>query len=555
MYVWSTLTHHRDRYDVELHGTRVFSDTCYRQYIEKADLFLRELIGNDDCNVYMLCIDYFQSPSRVQLYKKLWKNLEYEYGWDLGLKGKEHVLQVNEGVYFYGVCAVEMSHLLDLINWAPYERPLRLVISNKDIQEIDLLLSQVKVADGELDFSPISNGNFFVLIEEVDTEITMEARSDAFHRLKGDERIDSERLRNLLSEAQKAFVGKAINKEAFAQLKEDAMYHWVFIEQLDNGWVIANIAAKDFPCYYYEIGKDSEREYKGTLAEFLQGDECMDMSRAYEEFIEEVARNEEVWTLGGQDGWVTLRGQDAEYSLVFWGTCKKAEKARDGVWEECRPESIHIDQLLGEMLDELVQDKLEISLYIDEQHSILMDPKELKSDLLYEQYEIEMENIDEPETVDEYKKVYVNEETCTVEQKKSMKIDYSEGIETIDEDHFFELYRAPKKKRYEAFVKMVCDYEGVYALKKDGEYAMLSMDEKEYVPFWPTREYAQYCAVDSWEGYEVECVNFEEWRQFFLIYLLRKDIHIAVFPTRASYLGVKPVQLLIDIEKEMSKYA
>ncbi|MGN5479472.1 DUF2750 domain-containing protein [Cupriavidus basilensis] len=65
------------------------------------------------------------------------------------------------------------------------------------------------------------------------------------------------------------------------------------------------------------------------------------------------------------------------------------------------------------------------------------------------------------------------------------------------------VFALPGPKRFEHFVKVVCDWEEVWGLFKDG-WALAAADDDGTIvfPVWPAKEYALHCAEREWLGYE-----------------------------------------------------
>ena len=65
----------------------------------------------------------------------------------------------------------------------------------------------------------------------------------------------------------------------------------------------------------------------------------------------------------------------------------------------------------------------------------------------------------------------------------------------INEKEFYSVLNLPANKRYEYFIKKVVDWGEVWGLYEDG-WAMTEDDNGNLlIPFWPKKEFAQYCSA------------------------------------------------------------
>lgn len=69
---------------------------------------------------------------------------------------------------------------------------------------------------------------------------------------------------------------------------------------------------------------------------------------------------------------------------------------------------------------------------------------------------------------------------------------------------FESMISQPANIRYEYFIKKVVDSEVVWGLYWDGWPVTEDNNGNKSLPFWPKKEFAEYCAVDEWEIYSSE---------------------------------------------------
>ena len=114
----------------------------------------------------------------------------------------------------------------------------------------------------------------------------------------------------------------------------------------------------------------------------------------------------------------------------------------------------------------------------------------------------------------------------------------------------------PSAKRYEYFVKSVADYEELWTLRKDNGFVLVAADdERELVPVWPHRRFAEICANENWEDAEATSISLERWLTAWTPGLTKDNRGVAVFPIPSgSGLPVPPSRLHADLTSECSKY-
>lgn len=117
------------------------------------------------------------------------------------------------------------------------------------------------------------------------------------------------------------------------------------------------------------------------------------------------------------------------------------------------------------------------------------------------------------------------------------------------------IIKLPGPKRFEHFVKRVVDLQVVWGLYQDG-WALAATDDGEAVfPLWPSREYAELCALNEWVGYESQSIKLDEFMEDLLPKLKSDGILPGVFYTPVNK-GVTPSvdELLRALEAELSNY-
>lgn len=119
---------------------------------------------------------------------------------------------------------------------------------------------------------------------------------------------------------------------------------------------------------------------------------------------------------------------------------------------------------------------------------------------------------------------------------------------------FEALRKATANDRYEYFVKHVADYEEVWGLFDEG-WAMTKSDEGDLLfPVWPTREFANHCAVEEWSAYKAEEIDLESFLEQWLPGLEQDGHMVSVFWNLDDAVVVRPRTLCEHLTQELEKY-
>lgn len=113
----------------------------------------------------------------------------------------------------------------------------------------------------------------------------------------------------------------------------------------------------------------------------------------------------------------------------------------------------------------------------------------------------------------------------------------------------------PGPRRYEHFVKVICDWQKVWSLFKDGWALAATDDGRSVFPLWPAKEYAELCAIDEWAGYESRSFSLDDLLDDLLPKLKQDNMLPGVFYTPGDK-GMTPEidALTSDIKIELHNY-
>ena len=110
-------------------------------------------------------------------------------------------------------------------------------------------------------------------------------------------------------------------------------------------------------------------------------------------------------------------------------------------------------------------------------------------------------------------------------------------------------------KRFEHFIKVIADWQEVWALYQDGWALAAADDGTTVLPLWPAKEYAQICADSEWKGYEPRPIGLSEFTDVLLPKLKADGVLPGVFFTPSSK-GLMPSvdELKAALDAELGKY-
>jgi hypothetical protein len=102
----------------------------------------------------------------------------------------------------------------------------------------------------------------------------------------------------------------------------------------------------------------------------------------YDYFVNKVARNGEVWSLEGDDGWVVMRSEDGDECLPVWPHADFAAQWADGDWAGCRPAAIELDTWMERWTPGMEQDGTLLAVFPDEEgEGTIVTPTELHASI------------------------------------------------------------------------------------------------------------------------------------------------------------------------------
>lgn len=119
---------------------------------------------------------------------------------------------------------------------------------------------------------------------------------------------------------------------------------------------------------------------------------------------------------------------------------------------------------------------------------------------------------------------------------------------------FEAVIKLPANKRYEYFIKKVVDYEEVWGLFKDGWATTQDENGTMLIPFWPKKEFAEFCATDDWMDYIPEKIELDEFIEEWIPGMKEDGNKAAIFWNNNESSLSELDTLLEDLELELENY-
>ena len=129
-----------------------------------------------------------------------------------------------------------------------------------------------------------------------------------------------------------------------------------------------------------------------------------------------------------------------------------------------------------------------------------------------------------------------------------------EGKDDMNNKEFEAVIKLPASKRYEYFIKKAVDFEELWGLYDDG-WAMTADDKgNKMIPFWPKKEFADFCAIDEWKVYVPESIDLYEFIDNWLPDMKADKIKPSIFWNNEDSVVLEAEKLINDLECELENY-
>lgn len=88
----------------------------------------------------------------------------------------------------------------------------------------------------------------------------------------------------------------------------------------------------------------------------------------------------------------------------------------------------------------------------------------------------------------------------------------------------------PTERMHQFFTTVAVEHT-IWLLIDEHGSVLLSADDEDCVPVWPTKEYAEQWATGEWEGFQAEPISTAKWKSRWTQGLTDDELSIIVFPT------------------------
>ncbi|MGY0374217.1 DUF2750 domain-containing protein [Clostridium sp. JNZ J1-5] len=124
----------------------------------------------------------------------------------------------------------------------------------------------------------------------------------------------------------------------------------------------------------------------------------------------------------------------------------------------------------------------------------------------------------------------------------------------MNNKEFEAVIKLPASKRYEYFIKKTVDFEELWGLYDDG-WAITEDDSgNKMIPFWPKKEFAEFCAIDEWRGYVAESIDLYEFIDNWLPDMKADKLKPSIFWNNQDSAVLEVENLISDLECELENY-
>ena len=108
-----------------------------------------------------------------------------------------------------------------------------------------------------------------------------------------------------------------------------------------------------------------------------------------------------------------------------------------------------------------------------------------------------------------------------------------------------ELMNLTPEGRYDYMIEQVKANKVIWSLQDSDGWVMLTTEDEDCIPMWPSEETAALWAVDDWKDCEPLAIPLDEFQQRWVSGMEDDDLFIAVFPVQED-LGVVVAPFEVD---------
>lgn len=124
----------------------------------------------------------------------------------------------------------------------------------------------------------------------------------------------------------------------------------------------------------------------------------------------------------------------------------------------------------------------------------------------------------------------------------------------MNKKEFDAVIKLPAAKRYEYFIKKVVDAEELWGLYNEGWAVTQDDNGNLLIPFWPKKEFAEYCAIGEQSIYVAESIDLYEFINEWLPEMKESGHKPSIFWNCDDSAVLEIDIILKDLNNELDKY-
>jgi hypothetical protein len=111
------------------------------------------------------------------------------------------------------------------------------------------------------------------------------------------------------------------------------------------------------------------------------------------------------------------------------------------------------------------------------------------------------------------------------------------------------------EKKYDYFIRKVCDFEEVWGLYENGWAMVGDKEEKKSIAFWPEKDFAILCKSNEWKNYEPKSIELSDFLDKWIPGLKNDNLTATIFyMPNGKGIIVESEKLENDLNTELQQY-
>jgi hypothetical protein len=110
-------------------------------------------------------------------------------------------------------------------------------------------------------------------------------------------------------------------------------------------------------------------------------------------------------------------------------------------------------------------------------------------------------------------------------------------------------------ERCQHFVKRICDWEEVWALKNESGWVTSESEGRKCLAVWPNPAYAELFIKGDWENANPELIGLNSFIESWIPGMVQEGIYLGVFPNlELDAIVISADRILPEIRQELEYY-